>query len=269
MSAVDLPLGKLRRRLDARPIQQDLVSSLANSVRDLGIMNPLRVRSISILESGQSVEGWEITAGNHRFEAAKRAGLATAPCVIVTDDDLHAELAMIDENLMRAELSAADRARSTARRKEIFEELHPEARHGSNQHTRSGQVGHSSFAEETAKATGQSDRAVRRDAERGSKISERALSLVAGTHLDSGTYLDKLKKLGPHEQEARVQRELAAGPAPRKPVSPAPDPRNEFESEQIWLAKLVRIFEAAPDDWRERARDRLYPDAPVMDRRHG
>jgi hypothetical protein len=58
----------------------------------------------------------------------------------VVGDYLHAELAMIDENLCRVELSPSDRARQTARRKAIYLELHPETAdhvagaHGSMQH---------------------------------------------------------------------------------------------------------------------------------------
>ena len=51
-------------------------------------------------------------------------------CHVVTDDDLHAELAMIDENLCRAELSPAERAKQTARRKAIYLIWHPETDQG-------------------------------------------------------------------------------------------------------------------------------------------
>lgn len=268
MSAVDLPIGKLRRRPDARQLRADTVAGLAESIREVGIINPLRVRPISIFEGGRETEGWEITAGRHRFEAATAAGLSTVPCIIVEESDLLAELAMIDENLMRAELSPADRARETSRRKEIYEQIHPETRHGHGP-KESRKVCDSSterFTKDTSGKVGRSERLVQLDAERGEKISERALALVAGTHLDRGNFLDKIKKLGPQEQEARIARELAAGPAPRKPISPAPEPRNPFESYQVWLTKLVKIFEAAPEEWREDARDHLYPDVPVMDR---
>lgn len=81
---------------------------------------------------------------------------------------------MIDENLIRAELSPALRAGQTARRKAIYEELHPETRNGINQHSSLRQDGEPSarFTVETAEATGRSERAVQRDAERGASISD-------------------------------------------------------------------------------------------------
>lgn len=271
MQHADIPLTHIFTRADARKIDEEAVRGLVTSIREIGIINPLRVRSVERHVDGFPAEAFEVTAGSHRLRAARKLGLESVPCIVIDDDDLHAELAMIDENLMRAELSPADRAKGTARRKAIYLELHPETAHGSPGVSR--QVGDTHdrseaerFTAETSEATGRSERAVQRDAERGEKISERALAAISGTHLDTGTYLDKIKKLGPAEQEARVMRELAA---PRAPVSPAPSPRNEFESEQVWLAKVVKLFDAAPMEWRERARDHLFPDTPIMDRRHG
>jgi len=47
--------------------------------------------------------------------ACQRLGLAHIECVVVADEDLRAELAMIDENVCRAELSPAERSAQTAR----------------------------------------------------------------------------------------------------------------------------------------------------------
>lgn len=89
---------------------------------------------------------------------------------MVEDDDLHAELAMIDENLCRAELSPADRAAQTARRKAIYLELHPEtAEHvagGRGNSTAANFAAVPAFATATSEATGKAERTVRLDAER-------------------------------------------------------------------------------------------------------
>lgn len=90
---------------------------------------------------------------------------------------------MIDENLCRAELSPAERASQTARRKAIYLELHPEtAQHVSGGLSRQGTASDNlSFAVATAEAIGKNERTVQRDAERGEKVCDEALRLVRGT----------------------------------------------------------------------------------------
>jgi ParB-like chromosome segregation protein Spo0J len=201
-----LPIDQIDIRKDARAIDTATVAGLMESIGAVGLINPIRVR-----ESGGR---WEVIAGVHRLTACKQLNRETIDTVVVTDDDLHAELAMIDENLMRAELSASDRAVQTARRKAIYLELHPETAVGENQHTRVRQLGEGSQAAErftanTAKAIGQSERAVQRDAERGEKVIPEVIDLIRGTKLDTGTYLDKLKKLTPNDQLTAAKRDLA------------------------------------------------------------
>lgn len=210
MEIVLLPAGKLRRRLGARKINDAKVPGLVESIREIGIINPLRVRPVTVYENGRAGEGWEITAGCHRYEAASRLNLTEIPCIIVQDDDLRAELAMIDENLCRAELSPAEAALQTARRKEIYEALHPEARHGAigNGREKSRKFCDSTdqrFTAETALSTGRSERAVQLDAARGEALGE-DLEAIAGTSLDKGVELDALAKLPEQERKSLVQR---------------------------------------------------------------
>lgn len=197
----DLPIENIARRSDARAIDQKTVAGLAESIASVGLINPIRVRV--------SGSGWEVIAGVHRLEACKSLGLIEIPADIVTDDDLHAELAMIDENLCRAELSPADRARQTARRKAIYIELHPETEHGA---TGGGHVTAERaerFTADTVKATGQSERLVQLNAERGEKVIAEVIDLISGTSLDTGVYLDKLKRLPPNDQMKAATRDLA------------------------------------------------------------
>jgi ParB-like chromosome segregation protein Spo0J len=217
VDTLNIAIGKLRRRVDARQLDRAVVNGLAASIRELGVINPLRVREITIFESGREAKGYEVIAGSHRLQAGLDIGVADLPCIVVGDDDLRAELAMIDENLCRAELSPADRASQTARRKAIYLELHPEtAQHVAGAHASNEAQGNAaanfavaSFASATAEATGKAERTIRLDAERGEKVAEDALNLIRGTALDTGTYLDKLKRIDPTEQVETVQRALA------------------------------------------------------------
>lgn len=195
----DLPTSDIVRRVDARAVNPDTVIGLTDSIGAVGLINPIRVR--------QTGDRWEVIAGVHRLEACKALGLVEVTCDVVEDDDLRAELAMIDENLCRAELTPSDRARQTARRKAIYEELYPEAAHGKAT-KESGQVVHS-FAEATATLTGVDARTVRRDAERGEKVIDEVMKLIRGTSLDTGSYLDKIKNLPPNEQVKAATRDLA------------------------------------------------------------
>ena len=206
MEIVSLPISKLRRRLGARKVVDAKMPSLMESIREIGIISPLRVRPVQVYENGRPAEGWEITAGVHRMEAALRLNIEEVPCVIVEDDDLHAELAMIDENLCRAELSPAEAAYQTDRRKEIYEKLHPETRNGATGggHNQLRQIGEAAdrFTADTAKKTGRPERVIQRDAARGKALGE-SLKDIAGTSLDKGVELDALAKLDP-EQRAEV-----------------------------------------------------------------
>ncbi|RXT46094.1 hypothetical protein B6S44_24950 [Bosea sp. Tri-44] len=122
-------------------------------------------------------------------------------------------MAVIDENLCRAELSPAERASQTARRKAIYEELHPEAKAGAvsaNARWNADANYAPAFTSNTAESTGRSLRAVQLDAERGEKISERALRLVVNTALNTGRFLDTLKKIkGEDAQVDAVQPALS------------------------------------------------------------
>lgn len=273
MQAIELPLSKLRRRLSARAINQAAVAGLVESIREIGIINPIRVRPSRIYEDAISTDGWEITAGCHRHEAAKQIGLETVPCIVVSDDDLHAELAMIDENLCRAELSPSVRALQTARRKEIYEELHPEAKAGvagANARWHADEKFTSAFSSDVAEKTGRTQRAVQLDTERGEKVIEEALNLIRGTSLDTGVYLDKLKRLTPNDQVTAVERDLLAErrrlreAKAAKETKLAPEPLSDFEAEEKQYAALVSAWNRSGTGARERFRE--YIDTPVFDR---
>ena len=98
ISQVESYAGQPRKNFD-----QEKLEELAESIRQLGIIQPLTVRKLS---SGY----YQIIAGERRWRAARLAGLTEVPAVIIEADDRKAmELAMI-ENLQREDLSPMEEA---------------------------------------------------------------------------------------------------------------------------------------------------------------
>jgi len=251
-----LPTDKIDRRDDARAINEATVSALVDSIAAVGLINPIRVRAAG--------DRWEAIAGAHRLAACQRLGLADIECVVVADDDLHAELAMIDENLCRAELSPAERSSQTARRKAIYQELHPETRHGgdrkSDQVAKLATCSGERFTAETASATGRSERAVQRDAERGAKVIQEVLDMIRGTPLDTGVYLDKLKRMPPNDQYTAAKRDLAEARRSERAPQSSPRPSRIDADVKARAAKEVAEILAAhvPHDAWDGVKANLY-----------
>lgn len=78
---------------------------LADSIREHGVIQPIVVRELGILD-----DNYEIIAGERRWRAAKMAGLDEIPAVIMTGDELKvAEVALI-ENVQRKDLNPIEEA---------------------------------------------------------------------------------------------------------------------------------------------------------------
>jgi hypothetical protein len=126
----------------------------------------------------------------------RKLGHATIFAGVVKELDAdQAQLAEIDENLIRAELSPAERAAHVAARKAVYERLHPETKHGGDRksESRSQNAYLKSFVADTAKKTGKHHATVARDVKRGKDILD--VAALAGTSLDKGAELDALAKL--------------------------------------------------------------------------
>lgn len=267
----NLPTEKISLRSDAREVSPESIAALEASIAEVGLINPIRVRVAG--------DGWEVIAGAHRLAATKNLGLAEIEAIVVDADDLRAELAMIDENLCRAELSPSERAQATARRKAIYLELHPEtAEHvagGVAKNAAADFAAAPSFTKATAAVTGSAERTVRLDAERGEKVYEGAFALIKGSALDTGTFLDKLKKASPSEQMVMVKRELqwlkqqqrenAKKGIARRVVKLADEPLTDEDAREKQVAALMAAWNRASAEARTEFLERI--DTPVFDRR--
>ena len=87
---------------------EEALNELAASIRSIGIVQPITVRSV---DGGK----YEIIAGERRFRASKLAGLETIPAYIrKTEDESLLELAL-SENIQREDLNAIEVAISYQR----------------------------------------------------------------------------------------------------------------------------------------------------------
>ncbi len=75
---------------------QPELEELANSIRALGVLQPLTVRR----RDGH----WELVAGERRLRAAKLAGLDEVPCLSIQADNQSSSLLALVENLQRKDL---------------------------------------------------------------------------------------------------------------------------------------------------------------------
>lgn len=111
---------KINPRL--RKIDQSKVIEIAESIREIGLLNPINVS-----------EAHELIAGLHRLKACVLLGYTDIEANIVNLDGLKQELAEIDENLIRAEIHFIEKGDQLKRRKEIYQELYPETKVGISQ----------------------------------------------------------------------------------------------------------------------------------------
>lgn len=70
--------------------------TLADSIRQNGILQPLTVRDTGM--------GYELVAGERRLRAAKLAGLAAVPCLVMDISERNAAILALVENIQREDL---------------------------------------------------------------------------------------------------------------------------------------------------------------------
>ena len=80
---------------------EEALEELATSIRELGIIQPLTLRSVG-------PDAYQIISGERRYRAAKLAGLETVPAYVRTVNDTElTEMALI-ENIQREDLNAIE-----------------------------------------------------------------------------------------------------------------------------------------------------------------
>jgi hypothetical protein len=189
----DISVPKVRLRL----LRAEVVDQLAWSIRAQGLLHPILVRPTA----RGSVAPYMLVAGRHRLEAVRQLGQDTIRAEIHAGlSAAAAQLAEIDEKLMRANLSPAEEALHIGARKTVYEKLHPETKQGgapgkAGGGKRAKDLKLGSFVHHTSEQTGKGRRTVARSSTRAKKIAPAVLATVAGTTIEKGDELDALAKL--------------------------------------------------------------------------
>lgn len=196
-----LNINEIKVNPGRRELSQSGIEELAQSIADIGLLNPISI-----------AEDHTLIAGYHRLEAVKRLGWTEIECSVCKLEGLQTELAEIDENFVRTALTTTQRGELLLRRKTIYETLHPETRHG----MRNGQTAKDcsvqsletkSFVQDTAEKLGVSPSTVSRQVQVAKNTTPEAKQIFQGSDVDlTQQEALKLSRLEPTQQkEAAAQ----------------------------------------------------------------
>jgi ParB family chromosome partitioning protein len=95
-----------------RAFDEESLSELAASMKELGVLQPLLVRTVD--------DGYELIAGERRLRAARRAGFETVPVVVKEAEGVASLEQALVENLHRQDLNPLEEAAAYQRLIEQF-----------------------------------------------------------------------------------------------------------------------------------------------------
>lgn len=189
-----------------RGIDGDYVSLLAESIGANGLRAPIQI-------TVPAADGTcRLIAGAHRLAAVLRLGWTSVPAIPFTGSQIEGELAEIEENLIRRELSPLDQAAFMAKHKSLWEALYPSTKAGGDRRKKQvaniGDLNQSHplaerFSKVVAKKLGLAERSVQRAVQRYQALTPAIRERIAGTWVaDNGGALDDLVGRGRRLTEA-------------------------------------------------------------------
>ena len=196
-----------------RPLKD--FEALKTSIKEVGLLNPITVYRNVVL-----------VAGYHRLEACKALKWKEIPVINLEDDNLKAEQAQIDENIIRNKLTALEMAEQLMRRKKIYEIKYPERTRialaikmiEQNRRNSSGteiiSVPEESFVEDVSLKIGKTPRTISYYIQIATDIPEDIRTLIKGTTIeDRLTDLLKLSRITDKDRQRELVEKIINGEA--------------------------------------------------------
>lgn len=196
-----IPISEIKVNPGRRELNPEDVKELAGSIRELGLLHPIIVD-----------KKYTLIAGLHRLEAVKLLQWTEIECTISSLDGLKAELAEIDENVIRSDLTTLEFGELLLKRKEIYETLHPETKAGISQAIGMNRaLGNNveckmhatskPFVQDTAEKTGVNQSTIRRQVQTAKNLTPAAKKIIREADMKiAKTTALKLSQLAPEEQ---------------------------------------------------------------------
>lgn len=234
-----IKIGDIKVNPGRRTALENDIEELALSIFDIGLLNPITL-----------TRDYTLIAGLHRLEAVRLLGWTEIECTITDLEGLSAELAELDENFARANLSPLEIGELYKRRKDIYEALYPETKAGTaqaigmnkakgNNVSCNLQSTRKSFIEDTADVTGSHPSTIARHIKIASELTPEAKEILKGAKKPaSSATLKKISKFAPDQQKEvsslLVSEEIRTVDEYLKKQKPhEAAPKEEYPEEQI------------------------------------
>lgn len=258
--SVPILLQQIRVHQRLRNLDPGSVEGLMESISRRGLQQAVVVRPHAMPDRdnptrwGPETPGlFILVAGAHRLEACRRLGMAHIDAFVRNMPPRETRLLEIDENLIRAELTALDRAHFLAERQALYQALFPQSRHGGARRNGRETWRPGSFAADASEQTGMSVRAVQRAVRIHRNLAPELRERISGTELAGKEgELHRLAGLPADRQQCEVDRLLSRG-GPEDSRTPPPGRRSRRDGAH----RLEQAWEAASPDERRRFMKRV------------
>lgn len=188
-----------------RSVSKGKVDELAESIAAVGLLQPIVI-----------TEDANLVAGLHRLEACRHLGITAINAVVIPNHQLQKEIAEIDENLIRNQLTVLEQCDQLKRRKQLYEALYPETKRGgyvraADDEMRSPDISDNRVVNDAFSNRAASERKVTpRTIQRAIRIAERLDADVKSSITDAPIAFRFTQLMRLAELEPLMQREIVA-----------------------------------------------------------